>query len=217
MTPRPFKEHEPIGSGFEDVLTAIADENKPTIAQAVARPFLKWAGGKRSILAELTARLPKEYGAYCEPFLGGGALYFSTKPEKAYLSDVNFPLILTFQAVRDDVDRLITNLKVHEGKHNKEYYLQARQRFGREKDPTKVAALLIYLNKTCYNGLYRVNREGVFNVPIGDYETPAILDEDNLRAASNALQHAEIKQHPFSGVPVKKGNFCNKSIYLIYS
>jgi DNA adenine methylase len=201
------KLHEPLNATLNDVLTAIADQNKPTLTEPVARPFLKWAGGKRSILPELTARMPKEYNAYCEPFLGGGALFFSTQPERAILSDVNFPLVLTFLAVRDDVDALIANLKIHESKHGKEYYLRARKRLGIEGDATKVAALLIYLNKTCYNGLFRVNKEGIFNVPIGSYDEPTILDEENLRAASKALKNAEIKQHEFSQVKVERGNF----------
>lgn len=204
---RPRKEHEPIQSSFDEVLTAIADEGRPPFRATIARPFLKWAGGKRSILPELTARMPKTYNTYCEPFLGGGALFFTAQPERAYLSDVNFPLVLTFLAVRDDVDRLIANLRLHADKHGKEYYLQSRERFARERDATKIGALLIYLNKTCYNGLYRVNKNGIFNVPIGSYSEPAILDEENLRAASRALQDAEIKHHEFSQVKIERQNF----------
>ncbi len=204
---RAQKKHKPLNMTFESVLSAIADENKPVIREAIARPFLKWAGGKRSILPELLERLPGEYKNYCEPFLGGGALFFAAKPQSAYLSDVNFHLVLTFIAVRDDVDRLIANLKIHAAKHSKEYYLQARQRLSREKDPTKVGALLIYLNKTCYNGLYRVNKSGEFNVPIGSYVSPTILDEENLRAASKSLQGAGIMQHVFWHTMVQPGNF----------
>jgi len=193
----PQKIHKPINLSFDEVLKSIADENKPLPLETTARPFLKWAGGKRSILQELTDRMPKEYKTYYEPFLGGAALFFSIKPQKAYLSDVNFHLILTFRAVRDDVERLITNLKIHASKHDKEYYTKARQRISKEKDSTKLGALLIYLNKTCYNGLYRVNKSGEFNVPIGSYASPTILDEDNLRLASKALQGVEIIQHVF--------------------
>lgn len=203
----PRKHHKPINLSFEEVLSTIADENKPALREAIARPFLKWAGGKRSILAELMRLMPRDYKTYCEPFLGGGALFFAAKPITAYLSDVNFHLVLTFIAVRDDVDRLITNLKIHAAKHSKEYYLHARQRLSKEKDATKVGALLIYLNKTCYNGLYRVNKSGEFNVPIGSYVSPTILDEENLRAASKALQGATIKQHAFSQIKVEAKNF----------
>ncbi len=201
------KRHDSIEAPFEEVLTAIADGNKPPLRELAARPFLKWAGGKRSILAELTPRMPRAYKTYCEPFLGGGALFFSVHPERACLSDVNFPLVLTFIAVRDDVERLIANLKIHASEHGKEYYLQARERFGREKDSDEIAALLVYLNKTCFNGLFRVNKKGVFNVPIGNYKQPAILDEDNLRSASKTLQGAEIMPHDFSQVRIEAGNF----------
>jgi DNA adenine methylase len=204
---RPPKHHKPINLPFEQVLTAIANENKPEFKEVVARPFLKWAGGKRSILPDLLDRMPGEYKTYYEPFLGGGALFFAAKPTSAYLSDVNFHLILTFIAVRDDVDRLIHNLKIHAARHSKEYYLQARQRLSKEKDATKVGALLIYLNKTCYNGLYRVNKAGEFNVPIGSYVSPTILDEENLRAASKALQGTEIRQHVFWQTKANPQNF----------
>jgi len=204
---RPRKQHEPLDFSFEEVLSAIADENKPPLQEVAARPFIKWAGGKRSILPELLGRLPKTYRTYCEPFIGGGALFFAAQPEKAYLSDVNFHLVLAFRAVRDDLDRLILNLKIHVSKHDKAYYMKARARLSHEKDATKVAALFIYLNKTCYNGLYRVNQAGEFNVPIGSYTDPTILDEENLRAASKSLHGVEITQHVFSQVPVESGNF----------
>jgi DNA adenine methylase len=207
MTPRAPKMHEPLDFDFDDVLTAIADENMPSIKASSARPFVKWAGGKRGILPELLSRMPDKYQGYTECFLGGGALFFAVQPEEAYLSDINFPLILTYTAVRDDVERLIGKLQVHAEKHNKTYYLEKRARVARETDPTTIGALLIYLNKTCYNGLYRVNQSGIFNVPMGSYKDPAILDEVNLRAASKALSHAKIKQKPFFQVPTVKDNF----------
>jgi DNA adenine methylase len=207
MTPRPRKEHAPLDAEFEDVLTAIADENMPVIQAASARPFLKWVGGKRSVLPELIARMPDSFNKYCEPFIGGGALFFERKPEKAYLSDLNFYLVLTFRAVRDDVERLISQLKIHELKHSKEYYLKARKKIATETDPTKIGAWMIYLNKTCYNGLYRVNQSGAFNVPMGSYTQPTILDEENLRACAKALRGVEIMQHDFTQVPIEKGNF----------
>jgi DNA adenine methylase len=207
MTPRAKKMHEPLDFDFDEVLTAIADENMPSIKASSARPFLKWAGGKRAILPELQSRMPEKYTAYTECFLGGGALFFAVQPEEAYLSDINFPLVLTYTAVRDDVERLISKLQVHAGSHNKTYFLENRARVARETDPTTIGALLIYLNKTCYNGLYRVNQSGIFNVPMGSYKDPTILDEVNLRAASKALKHARIKQKPFFQVPVVKDNF----------
>lgn len=201
------KRHEPLPYSFDEVLTAIADEQKPSSRTITARPFLKWVGGKRSILAELTARMPPHYDTYNEPFLGGGALFFSTQPERAYLSDVNFHLIITFHAVRDNVDQVIYFLKIHASRHSKEYYLRARTRLFKEREPARIAALFIYLNKTCYNGLYRVNQSGGFNVPMGDYKDPAILDEDNLRNASHVLHAAEIAQHDFMQVKPHKDDF----------
>lgn len=198
---------DPLDGNLDSILAALADENKPALRQAMPRPFLKWAGGKRSILPELLSRVPTDYEAYYEPFLGGAALFFALRPEQAHLSDINLPLALAFLAVRDQTDALIAELSVHAASHSKEYYIRARERFGREVDETKLAALLIYLNKTCYNGLYRVNKSGMFNVPIGSYEDPAILDEANLRRASMALQGATIRQHSFSQVPIDSNGF----------
>lgn len=199
--------HQPLGNSFDEVLRAIGDENRPSERTLGVRPFVKWVGGKRSILKELIARLPKEYKTYYEPFVGGGALFFAVQPRDAYLSDVNFHLMITYKAVRDDVKRLITNLKVHERNHSKEYYLKARIRLFKEKDPTKIAGLFIYLNKTCYNGLYRVNKSGQFNVPMGDYKNPAIVDEETLFNASKLLETVDLQQHGFGQLSIKKGAF----------
>lgn len=199
--------HQPILGGFDEVLRKIADENKPLTRTISARPFLKWVGGKRSILHELVKRLPKSYQTYCEPFVGGGALFFAVQPKQAYLSDINFHLVVTFQVVRDDVDNLIDWLKTHERKHNKTYYYQARKRLFKEENPVKIAALVIYLNKTCFNGLYRVNKQGFFNVPMGDYKDPSIVDEENLRNCSKLLQNVEIEQQDFRQITPYKNNF----------
>jgi DNA adenine methylase len=207
MSPRDKKYHEGLGMGFDEALTAIANEHKPLTRTIVARPFLKWVGGKRSILPELLKRMPAEYEAYHEPFLGGGALYFAVQPQEAYLSDVNFHLILTFKAVRDNVEEVIKQLKYHERLHNKEYYLKARLKLFKEKDNVKLAALFIYLNKTCFNGLYRVNKGGGFNVPMGDYTNPNILDEENLRNASQVLKSADIQQFGFEHMKIHKNDF----------
>jgi DNA adenine methylase len=204
---RAAKLHEPLGFSFDAVLSAIADENRPSLKQIVARPFIKWVGGKRSILPILLERMPAQYDTYCEPFLGGAALFYAVNPERAYLSDVNFTLILTYTAVRDNLDGVIAELKVLRAAHDKEAYLAARLKVAKENDPAKLAALFIYLNKTCYNGLYRVNKSGAFNVPMGSYTDPAILDEENLRAASRELGTAEIKQHSFEHLPIRARNF----------
>jgi DNA adenine methylase len=208
MTPRPAsKIHQPLEHTFDEVLRGIADEQRPLEQTLNAKPFLKWVGGKRSILPLLLERMPEEYTAYYEPFVGGGALFFETQPKTAYLSDINFYLIITYKVVRDDVDRLIKNLKIHNSRHNKEYYLKARKRLSTEKDPTKIAGLFIYINKTCFNGLYRVNKSGGFNVPMGSYKNPKIADEETLRACSAVLQGVKIAQHGFEQVKIQKGAF----------
>jgi DNA adenine methylase len=200
------KLHQPLGVSFDDALGRIADQHKPTITLA-ARPFLKWVGGKRSIIDQLLKRVPESYKAYHEPFLGGGALFFALQPDKAYLSDINFHLTIAFTTVRDHADELIAQLKIHEANHSQPYYLGSRVKLFQETEPVKIAALFIYLNKTCFNGLYRVNKAGKFNVPMGSYKNPAILDEPNLRNASQVLQGVEIKQHSFKQARPKKHDF----------
>jgi DNA adenine methylase len=200
------KYHKPIKEDFNTVLQAVADENMPE-KSFTAKPFVKWVGGKRSILKELLDRIPENYTTYNEPFLGGGALFFALNPKRAYLSDINFYLVITYRAIKGDVDRLIKNLKRHKRNHNLEYFKNARIRLSKEQDPVKVASLFIYLNKTCYNGLYRVNKSGSFNVPMGKYEDPAIVDEDNLRSCSEFLKNTNIQQHTFAHIKPKKGEF----------
>lgn len=204
---RPPKMHEPIKATFNEVLGAIADEQKPEVETIGAKPFLKWVGGKRSILPELIKRMPQQYGCYREPFVGGGALFFAVQPSRAYLSDINFHLILTYRAVRDDVGKLITLLKTHESNHSLEYFKKARTRLCSEQDTTKIAALLIYLNKTCFNGLYRVNKSGQFNVPMGSYKDPGIFEEPVLLNDSKLLQGVELFQHSFQQTPVVREDF----------
>ncbi|MFA5154373.1 MAG: DNA adenine methylase [Clostridia bacterium] len=207
MSPRSPRILAPLGVSFNQALGAIANEQKPLSLSIPSKPFVKWVGGKRSIMDELMARIPKEYYGYYEPFIGGGALFFSLQPENAHLSDVNLHLILAYRAVRDDVEGLIGHLKVHEAKHNKTYFLKARKRISTASDPVEIASLFIYLNKTCFNGLYRVNKSGEFNVPLGDYKDPSIVDEVTLRADVTALNGTEIHQRAFSQVKIEKGAF----------
>lgn len=199
--------HEPLHFTLHEVLTTIADEQKPFSESMATRPFLKWVGGKRSILPELTKRLPAQYGTYREPFIGGGALYFAIQPGRAYLSDINFHLVIAYQAVRDDVNGLIALLQGYQKNHSKPNYLKARERLSIEQDPIKIAALFIYLNKTCYNGLYRVNKAGGFNVPMGSYVDPNLFEEDVLRNDSKLLQGVAIHQHSFIHCPVAREDF----------
>lgn len=162
-------------------------------------PFLKWAGGKRQLLPEIRAHVPKWYQTYREPFLGGGALFFELRPVRAVLSDWNAELVTTFIAVRDDVERVISRLQLYEKSHSRRFYEELRRMpFRPERTSESVAARMIYLNRTCFNGLYRVNADGVFNVPMGKFQTPpTICDAENLRACSEALRYVEIKHWDF--------------------
>ncbi|MDZ8227930.1 DNA adenine methylase [Nostoc sp. ChiVER01] len=162
------------------------------------RPFLKWAGGKSRLIQQYIPYFPKSYKNYYEPFLGGGAVFFYLQPTAAVLTDINAELINTYCCVRDHVEELISILKEHKIRHNKDYYYSIRNHSG--GTDIEKAARLIYLNKTCFNGLYRVNSQGKFNVPLGRYTNPNICSEFLLKAASEALSHASIKQANFTEV-----------------
>lgn len=163
------------------------------------KPFLKWVGGKTQLLNEIFARIPPFKGRYFEPFLGGGAVFFALRPKRAVLCDANRELITTYTVVRDAVSDLIRELR--EYRYNEELYYKLRNA-DRTPDfmkwsPVRRAARFIYLNKSCYNGLYRVNSRGQHNVPFGRYSNPTILDEQTLRACSAALQGAELRTADF--------------------
>jgi DNA adenine methylase len=155
-----------------------------------ARPFLKWAGGKRQLLDALLKRVPSQYGTYFEPFVGGGALFFALRPPRAVLADVNERLIRTYKGVRDDVESVIALLKTYP--HDSAFFYELREREIDAQSDTEVAAWFIYLNKTGYNGLYRVNRRNRFNVPFGRYVNPTICDHSTLRACAAALRHVDL-------------------------
>ena len=157
-----------------------------------AKPFLKWAGGKTQLVPELLKRVPKTYNKYLEPFLGSGALFFALNPKKAVLNDSNRELIETYKVVQERPEELIILLKNHARNHSKAYYYEMRAQPVDFTDPLAAAARLIYLNKTCFNGLYRVNRQGQFNVPIGSYKNPLICDEKNILLCSQVLQGTEL-------------------------
>ena len=160
----------------------------------IAKPFLKWAGGKTNLLPELLKRIPDQINTYWEPFVGGGAMFFaiSDRVEQAIISDINEELISTYEVVRDNVIGLIDELQGHQQNHCRDYYYQIRNERFSANQKIKRAARLIYLNKTCYNGLYRVNSKGEFNVPMGSYKNPKILDQENLIHSSNALQNVSL-------------------------
>jgi DNA adenine methylase len=159
---------------------------------SAARPFLKWVGGKAKLIPQFAPYIPKEMNTYFEPFLGGGAMFFHLQPKQAVLQDINTNLINAYKIVRDHVELLIDTLKIMESNHCKEYYYTARATCQEHRSPTYKAALFIYLNKTCFNGLHRVNQRGAFNVPMGDYKNVLICDEENLKACSKALQKTSL-------------------------
>jgi len=174
------------------------------------KPFIKWAGGKRALLPELLRLMPKKFNNYFEPFIGGGALFFELTKlgllngKKAYLFDANAELVNTYQTVKKHPKKLLKQLKEFQAKHSEEFYYSVRSQ-DREPNfkslPAEVrAARFIYLNKTCFNGLWRVNSKGYHNVPIGRYKNPVIYDEDTIMAASYALQNAEIQNADFAEV-----------------
>ena len=174
-------------------------------------PIVKWIGGKRQLMFELLKNMPENYNRYFEPFIGGGALFFELQPDNAYTSDMNEELINLYQVVRDNVGELITDLQKHD--ISKEYFMEIRNIDRTEEyenwSDVKKASRFIYLNRTCFNGMYRVNSKGEFNVPFGHYKNPRILDENNLINCSNLLQRTEIKHADFSEIlkKVKKGDF----------
>jgi DNA adenine methylase len=161
-----------------------------TTKAPVAKPILKWAGGKTQMLGELMPRVPKTYGRYIEPFFGGGALFFSLKPESAIIADSNPELINMYLQVAHHVDDVIECLQKYE--NTSEMFYEVRSLDWQTLPKAEAAARTIYLNKTCFNGLYRVNRSGQFNTPFGNYKNPKICDIEALRLASEALRKAEI-------------------------
>jgi len=172
-------------------LRALAPHAEPTAA-----PIVKWVGGKTKLLPELLARMPPRHGCYFEPFAGGAALFFRTGPERAVLADSNADLIGLYTAVATDVDAVIRKLELHRAAHDQRHYYETRARWndhGAAWTTAERAAAFIYLNKTCFNGLWRVNRAGDFNVPIGRYTDPPICVPEALRAAQAALARARLR------------------------
>jgi DNA adenine methylase len=160
-----------------------------------AAPFLKWVGGKTSLLPELLKHVPARLRGYHEPFLGGGALFFATRPRRAVLADDNGELIHCYQQVRDDVYGVLDALARHV--YQKAHFQAVRALDPLRLAPAERAARLVYLNKTCFNGLWRVNRAGRFNVPIGRYKNPTFNNPSALISASHALRGAELVHAPF--------------------
>ena len=180
------------------------------------KPFVKWAGGKRQLLAELEKNFPKQFGTYFEPFLGGGAVLFDLLAKKSNLkcsvSDLNSDLVLAYVTIRDKLGRLIESLENHSKNYHKDstgYYYEVRKQ--EPKSQIEKVSRLLFLNKTCFNGLYRVNSKGKFNVPLGRYTNPNIVNKENLTIVSKFLQSEKIKIscRDFESIlqDVKKGDF----------
>jgi DNA adenine methylase len=179
------------------------------------KPFVKWAGGKRQLIPILHQSLPHTFSTYYEPFLGGGALLFhiltEKKDSKCIISDLNSDLVLAYTIIRDKVEALLDSLKNHEKnyqKDSKSYYYSIRK--SNPQNDIEKTSRLIFLNRTCFNGLYRVNSKGKFNVPLGKYSNPNIVNEENIRSVSHILQSCKvsIKCQDFEAVlrDTKKGD-----------
>ncbi|HEY9407256.1 MAG TPA: DNA adenine methylase [Nitrososphaera sp.] len=166
--------------------------------------FLKWAGGKLQLIEQFENLFPPDFCNYYEPFIGSGAVFFylksKSKPNKVILSDTNEELINCFAVVRDKPSELIEVLLNHRKRHSKQYYYEMRDLESERLDSLSRAARMIYLNKTCFNGLYRVNSKGEFNVPFGDYKNPSIFDRNTLCRASQMLQDADLRVMTFDKV-----------------
>jgi DNA adenine methylase len=169
------------------------------------KPFVKWVGGKRQLISQfkdLNIYPPKEFNSdknrYFEPFIGGGAVFFDLLPKNSYISDLNKELIITYNVIKNDVEHLIESLKKHT--YSKDYFLKIRSSEIGILSDIEVASRFIYLNRTCFNGLYRVNSKGQFNVPFGKYSNPLICDEVNLRIVSQALKNVFITNQDYKKI-----------------
>lgn len=198
--------------------------------EKTVKPFLKWAGGKSQLIKEIECYYPfddEHITKYAEPFVGGGAVLFDILSkydlDEVYISDTCEELINAYCVVRDDVDELIKRLYILqnefvplETEQRKAYYIEKRERFNalktKENDAVENAALMIFLNKTCFNGLFRVNKKGLFNVPMGAYKNPMICDENNLRSVSKKLQNVTI----VCGDYKKSADFIDKNTFVYF-
>ena len=184
----------------------LRDTTMKSLREIQPKPFLKWAGGKRQLLPDLLQALDAagNFGNYHEPFLGGGALFFAMareglQPGREYLlSDINQNLVDAYKGVRDHVEKVIDLLKGHDDRHDKNYFYEVRKQV--PDDLAGKAARIIYLNRTCFNGLYRENSKGEFNVPFGKHKNPLICDEANLKAVSETLRRATISAKSFDQI-----------------
>lgn len=175
----------------------------------MAEPILKWVGGKRQLLSDLRSYFPVDYDQYHEPFIGGGAVFFELEPKNGSINDLNRRLVTFYKIVRDHPDQLIDKNQQHE--YDEDYYYQARDRFNElhkleersTKEEIEEASLMLYLNRTGYNGLYRENQSGGFNVPFGEHKNPDFVRKRQIRGASTLLSSIDIRNTDFSYVTDK--------------
>jgi DNA adenine methylase len=166
------------------------------------QPICRWAGGKRSLLPEILEHVPEKFGTYFEPFVGGGAVFFGLHEyghsfKRAVLNDINKSLIGTYEAIRKDVDTVVLRLKKYAKKNCEDFYYRTRAIQYGDLSSAEAAAWFIYMNRTCFNGLYRVNRKGLFNVPYGHLKNPTICNEENLRSCSELFRKTSLMSKDF--------------------
>ena len=197
-----------IEDGTSKVIPFSGRSDEAALDRRKATPFVKWVGGKRSIMGQLRNRLPREYGGYWEPFVGGGALFFELADElkSAHLSDLNMDLILAYKAIQQDPEKLIELLREHDRRNSSDYFYAVRA-LNEPSDPFEVAARILYLNKTCFNGLWRVNKKGHFNAPYGDNANPNIVQAENIWACHLALQQATLRYGGYDRINPAEGDF----------
>lgn len=187
-------------------------EQLPLLVEFAAEPttpFLRWAGSKRRLAGQILAHAPRHFNEYIEPFVGGGAIFFALRPAVALLSDANSELMNAYRAVRDNVDALVTRIESMAASDSDAFYLECRRLVPESLGELERAARFVYLNRTCYNGLYRTNKAGEFNVPRGMKKPSQILQKDRLLRASAALQSAVIESGNFEAAlgHAKAGDF----------
>lgn len=197
--------------------THVIRRNSPTVVELLKpKPFVKWVGGKRQLLPqfrELGVLPPKNFDSakntYHEPFVGGGAVFFELLPKKAVLSDINQELVTTYNIIKSEVESLIRELYKAKYQYDKDKFLKIRSYEAHKLSELEIAARFIYLNRTAFNGMYRVNKSGQFNVPFGRYDNPLICDVDNLRAVSQSLQKVKVQFEDYRKVldRAKSGDF----------
>ena len=217
ITALDIKKHFDVNHIFAYYLSSTQPKTEDDIMRRIAekpKPFVTWVGGKRQLLKqfkEMNLYPPEGFdpsiNQYFEPFVGGGAVFFDLIPKYARLSDLNHELITTYQVIKNDVESLISHLQRHQV--SKDYFLKMRSMNIADLNNIEIASRFIFLNRTGFNGMYRVNKKGQFNVPFGKYSNPLICDEANLRRASQALQSVTIEHADYQSVLdyAKRGDF----------